>query len=267
MGGGGTDEMGAHLSSVSIPLPAPVDRRVRFGPFPSVGDALRFVAYGAVGAVLIPAFGPLLWLPVLGVGFLLTVVQVGGRSLDRVVAARLAAWERALRPVEATMSSTAHDARAGIVGIAPGAEATVLRCRGRPIAFLPPEELRRIFEQYREILRSIEGGIVVVAVGVPIHPEPWVPRAPPVGREDVAAQVAYVEMLRLLLRRRTERRIYVLSWGRRSDAAGREELGRRTEALRDRLATLGVRPERLEGASLAAAVRRFGWNEASQEPP
>lgn len=244
-----------------VGLRTAAERRLRFGPFPSVGDAMRFVAYAAVGALVIPWFGALAWLPILGVGFVLAVWQPGGVALDRRLYLRVTWWERALQPSEVPVTSRGRSVHGGVARVPPGYLVTVLKCGGRPIAFLPPQELYQKFRQYRELLRSLDGGIVLVGVGLPIDGRPWDPQEPPLAAADTPARAGYSEMVRVLCRHRQSRRVYALQWAAEAAAGAATHLEERTGALAEHLEGLGVSPVRLEGASLGAALTRFGWDE------
>lgn len=249
-----------------IPLPERIDRTMRFGPFPSVRNALRFVAYSVVGAVLVPWIGLWAWLPVVGVAFLLTVWQVDGVALDERIAGYVRWSVRSHR--EDPMSRRAAPAHTGdSIRLASGMRVAILRCAGAPVAFLPPEELVRRFREYRDLLRTCDGGIVFASVGTPIDARPWMPPAP-TGTEsgDAAARSAYGEMVRLLCARRRRRRVYVLLWDASARSRGSSRLEDRVQALRQRLAALGAEPERLRDGSLATALRHFGWTEGRGAP-
>ena len=245
----------------------PLGRRMRFGPFPAARDALKFAVYAAVGALVIPLLGAIAWLPLLGVAFLLCAWAPGGIPLDRTVFLVVARWFRALEPAEALMGRRARSVSEGRVRIDPGRTATVLRCRGHPLAFLPPEELRRRFGLCRHLLRGVDGGLAISAVGVPIAPAAFRPIASPSASGEREAARAYAEMIDLLCRRRSRRRIYLLQWTRDASVDARDDLERRTHELAGRLAALGLEPERLTGGALAASMRRFGWNEGEGGDP
>ena len=245
----------------------PVGRRMRFGPFPSARDAIKFVVYAALGALVIPLLGTIAWLPLLGIAFLLSAWTPGGVPLDRTIVRLVARWFRALEPAEALMGRRARSVTDGRVRIDPGRTATVLRCSGHPLAFLPPEELQRRFGLYRDLLRSVEGGLAISAVGGPIDPAPFRPTTSPVASDEREASRAYAEMIGQLCRQRSRRRIYLLQWTRDASLDSRDDLERRTRELSQRLATLGLAPERLRGSALAASMRRFGWNEGEGGGP
>src|SRR5208282_2604654 len=63
-----------------VVLPERVDRRVRLGPFPSAKDAVKFASYAAAGAVLAPFATPFAWVPVLALGFVVSVWHPDGEA-------------------------------------------------------------------------------------------------------------------------------------------------------------------------------------------
>jgi|GEM_PF-732303 hypothetical protein len=251
----------AEIRPDRIPLPERIDRRMRFGPFPSVRDALRFVAYAAVGALVIPWAGAWAWLPVLGVAFLLTVWHPDGTALDERIAAYVRWSWRAHREVGTV---TAPGSRANLgdtIRLASGVRVAILKCGGSPVAFLPPEELLRRFREYRDLLRASDGGVVLASVGTPIDARPWLPSEAGPDRPDGPARSAYAEMVRLLCTRRRHRRVYVLLWELAVRSGGTSRLNDRAHALRQRLSGLGSDPVRLRDRPLTAALRHFGWGD------
>jgi len=244
-----------------IPLPERIDRRMRFGPFPTVRDALRFVAYAAVGALVIPWAGTWAWLPVVGAAFLLTVWHPEGTAVDERIAAYVRWALRAHREIGPVSGASKRSESGDTVLLASGVRVAVLKCAGSPVAFLPPDELLHRFRQYRDLLRGSEGGVVLASVGTPIDAAPWVPSRAEGDRPDTAARSAYAEMVRLLCSRRRRRRVYVLLWEHPVRTGGIPRLGDRVQAMRQGLATLGAEPTRLRDRSLAAALRHFGWSE------
>lgn len=248
-----------------VPLPERIDRRMRFGPFPTVRDALRCVAYAAVGALVIPWAGTWAWLPVVGVSFLVTAWHPDGTAVDERIAANVR-W--ALRTHREVRVVSGPSARAGVgdtVRLVSGIRVAVLRCAGSPVAFLPPEELLRRFREYRDLLRGSEGGIVLAAVGTPIDARPWLPSSLEGDRPDTAARGAYSEMVQLLCTRRRRRRVYVLVWESTVRSMGVSQLSDRIQALRRGLSSLGAEPTLLRDRALTAALRHFGWAEARAE--
>lgn len=244
-----------------IPLPERIDRRMRFGPFPTVRDALRFVAYAAVGALVIPWIGPWAWLPVVGGAFLLTVWHPEGTAVDQRFAAYVRWAVRTHREVDEVRRTSARVEPGDTVRLASGVRVAVLKCAGSPVAFLPPDELLRRFRAYRDLLRGSEGGIVLASVGTPIDARPWLPTRGEAGRPDAPARAAYAEMVQLLCAGRRRRRVYVLLWEPAARLGGASRLGDRVRAIRQGLATLGAEPVRLRDRALTAALRHFGWIE------
>lgn len=242
-----------------IPLPERIDRRMRFGPFPSVRDALRFVAYSAAGALVIPWVGAWAWLPLVGAAFLLTVWHPDGSALDERIATYLRWASRAHREEGAMSDAPSVDRRGDTVRLASGVRVAIVRCGGSPAAFLPAEELVRRFHAYRDLLRAAGGGIALASTGTPIDARPWIPAAVGAGRGDRAARDAYAQMVELLCSRRHRRRVYALLWQMGSDPATPARLDERANALHQRLEALGAAPERLRDRSLREAVRHFGW--------
>ncbi|NNN17408.1 MAG: hypothetical protein HKL79_03500 [Thermoplasmata archaeon] len=252
----------AEIRPERIPLPERIDRRMRFGPFPSVRDAFRCVAYAALGALVIPWAGTWTWLPIVGGAFLVTVWHPEGTALDERIAAYVRWRMRTHRTVDAMNGASIRAELGDTVRLASDVRVAVLRCAGSPVAFLPPEELLRRFRGYRDLLRGSEGGIVLASVGTPIDARPWLPPSSEGDRPDGAARAAYSEMVQLLCSRRRRRRVYVLLWEHAVRADGAPQLRDRVEAMRRGLATLGAEPARLRDRSLAAALRHFGWGEA-----
>ena len=257
--------MGAGATFPDVALPVAIGRRMRLGPFPSARDALRFLAYATAGAVVIPFFGAIAWLPFLGAGFLLTVVPIDGTPLDLELARRVSHWHRSTIPIESPMTPIRRS-RGAVVEVGTGAEVAVLRCRGKPIAFLPPEQLRQRFDAFRELLRSTDGGIVLATAGVPVDPTPFRPTIPHGEDGETRAARAYSEMVGLLCRRRSQRRIYVLQWDATALTGGTSRLEHRLGELAARLGHLGVEPERLAGRELTGALHRFGFANATRGP-
>ncbi len=244
-----------------IPLPERIDRRMRFGPFPSVRDALRCVAYAAVGALVIPWAGAWMWLPIVAVAFLVTVWHPEGMAVDERITAYVRWMLRTHREVDAVSGPSARAELGDTVRLASGVRVAVLKCAGSPVAFLPPEELLRRFRGYRDLLRRSEGGIVLASVGTPIDARPWLPSSTEGDPPDAAARAAYSEMVQLLCSRRRRRRVYVLLWEHACRTDGASRLGDRAQPMRQGLATLGAEPARLRDRSLTAALRHFGWGE------
>lgn len=254
--------MSAELAAPTVPLRSPAERKLRFGPFPSMGDAMRFAGYAAAGSLVIPWLGAVAWLPFVAIGFVLVVWQPGGTSLDARLVARARAWERAFRPREAGVSRRGTGAHGAFARLESGGIASVLKCPGRPIAFLPPRELEARFQRYRALLRALPGSVVIVGTGVPVDPKSWLPPEGGEGaRDDLEARKGYGEMVALLCRRRRLRRVYLLQGVPAGTGNGAALLSERTTALETQLQALDLAPVRLEGTALTAALARFGFGE------
>lgn len=243
-----------------IPLPAPVDRRTRMGPFPSARAALRFLGFAAVGALLATQLGPVAWLPVLGGGFLLTSASGDREPLDERLS-DFVRWELRRRAGPRARRRPARVPDGARVVRVPGDRlVAVVRAGGVPVAFLPPGEARRLFDEYRDLLRSLSDGLVVRAGSVPLASAPFAlpPRRPPPQPDD-AARAGYAEMVQLLCRRRRRREVDLVVW-RHDTRPARDALDLVATRLVTQLAGLGVEARRLNGDLLAEAVLRFGWS-------
>ncbi|MCI4356278.1 MAG: hypothetical protein L3K18_03925 [Thermoplasmata archaeon] len=240
--------------SVSIPLPRPVDRRLHLGPFPSARDALKFAGYACAGLVAVPLAGPAAVVPFAGLGFLLAVYRRDGRALDDRVAGYLAwRWRRRLRH---RPSGDAGSTSAGATALVGGGRvAAVVRAGGVPVAFLPPDDARSLFEGTRRWLDALDGGVYLVADATPFRAAPFRPKAA-AGPADRAARDGYDEVVRLLLRRRRARRVAVVLW-EPADPAGVARLEGRVQATSEALRGLGLATERLRGAELRSDLARL----------
>jgi hypothetical protein len=241
-----------------VTIPERLDRRMRLGPFPSGRDALKFVTYAAGSAVLLPFGGATLWLPTVGVAFLLSVWRPDGEPLDRRVLA-VARWKwRTLRGAAGPMTPVGLKASAALLRLPDGRHAGVLRTAGVPLAYLPPAELARRFERFRELLRALEGGLQLRATLAPIHARSFLPDGPDPTPAEQRAREGYAELVTLIARRRSVRQVYLVraTAGPGAEAAHRleAELGR----LAERLAGLGLAPLRLRDRALRDGAQRIG---------
>ncbi len=248
-----------------VAVPERLDRRLRLGPFPSGREALGFVTGAAIGGILALVAGPWAGVPVVLLASALTMARPGHEPLHerlgpllRWTGRRLARGNRVTGPERASPTR-----RRSTVRLEDGRLAGIVRTGGVPLAYLPPDELARTFEQYRELLRSLDGSLAIVATSAPIFANALAPAEPaPVGTERKARD-GYAELVGLLARRRSVRRVYVAV---AVEGAGPEDHGRLESsiaALRDRLAGLGLRPERLRDRALEDASRKMGLGERS----
>jgi hypothetical protein len=251
--------MSAPADWTPIALPAPVDRRVRLGPFPNPHAALRFVVFAAAGAVVAAAAGPVAWLPFLGGGFVLTAGRTDGKTLDERVGDYVRwRWRRHGDPPRRPRPPlpAADGSVARLLG---GRLVAVVEAGGVPVQFLPPAEARALFEGYRDLLGSLEDGVVERIGSEPIPSAPFDPGPGPAGLPDARARAGYAEMVRLLCRRRRRRTVDLVVWSAGTDRRPPSDLDGRVAALEARLGALGLAPRRLRGSGLVRALDRLGW--------
>jgi len=243
-----------------IGLPERIDRRMRLGPFASSRDALKFVTYAATGALLVPFASPWVWLPVVVGGFALSVWRPDGQAIDEKAFTFLA-WKlrRCVPRASGGRMTGTPLVRQGLLQLSSGGFVAVLRTGGTPVAYLPPDELARRFERYRELLRSLDSGFVWLAATVPIRSQAVRPGPSSGGSEERTASFGYTELVTLLCRRRLLRRIYFVLGERDAAPDAISRLEGRVAHLIEGLGTLGLRPVRLRDRSLGEAARRFGW--------
>ena len=243
----------------TVCFPERLDRTLRLGPFPSGRDALRFITYAAAGACLAPFVPTPLWLGVVLLGFASSVWRPGGETIETRVL-RFAVWE-----VRRIRRGHPMNARAGN-GSAPRAHLTldsgvhvaVVRARGLPLAYLPSAELARRFDTFRDIVRGLESGFLLCATLATIHPRPFVPGEPvPTGVER-EARAGYRELVELIARGRSVRRVFVAVGCADPGVEGIGRLEATVVTLLDRLGALGLQPVRLRDRALGEAARRMG---------
>ncbi len=249
-----------------VHLPERVDRRARLGPFPSARDAAKFLCYAAAGALLSPWVGPFLWLPVVGVGFAVSVWRPDGRAADER-ALRYVRWKLRSHSPEGFMTGRPVPViRRGFVQLGPGIYAAVIRSAGCPIAYLPPADLETKFSQFREILRTVPGQFAFLSTTAAIRAASWRPGLEVPARADEEARRGYAELTGLLCRRRRVRRVYVAI---RNSEPGPDALARLDDvagSLIERLRGVGLDPVRLENRGLDEAAARFGWGLGEVRP-
>jgi hypothetical protein len=242
-----------------VAVPGRLDRRLRLGPFPSGRDAIKFLVYAAVGAVFAPTPYPFLAAPFIAAGLLVTLYRPDGQPID----ARLAVLGRYLarrsRPGGAVKPSRAPRVPADSLRLHDGRHVAVIRTGGVPLDFLPPDELARRFDLYRELLRSVGREVKILATSAPIHAAsivPWTEDPPPAEREALRG---YRELVVLLARRRAVRQVYLGVVSPTARAGAGAELAVTVAGLAERLSALGLRPEVLRGSKLRAAAARLSW--------
>jgi hypothetical protein len=242
-----------------VVLPEPVDRRVRFGPFPSARDALKFATYAAAGAALAPLVSPFAWIPVLALGFAVSVWRPGGDALDERTARWVLFYLRHSTGRSLMRRTTTTAAHGPVLLLAGGGPVAVIRSSGTPLAYRPPAELAALYDRFREVLRATEGPIYLHATSVPIRPRPVRPRPGACGSPESAARDGYSELVMALCGRRCTRRVDLALAADRRGPEGEWRLIERAEALAAQLAGLGLSPVLLTDRRLAEAVRGFDW--------
>jgi hypothetical protein len=250
-----TDETGPPV----VAVPERIDRRMRLGPFPSARDALKFLTYAAVGALLAPFVSPWVWLPVVLGGFALSVWRPEGQSIEER-AASFVAWKIRSSLTNGTGASVTAPPiiRQGLLELAPHHYVAVVRTGGTPVAYLPPDQLAARFETYRDLLRSLDGSFAFLATTAPIRSQAVRPSSETPG-EMRAAAAGYTELVTLICRRRHLRRVYFVLATADPDPDAIARLEGRVATLIDTLVRFGLRPTRLRDRSLFEAAHRFGW--------
>jgi hypothetical protein len=243
-----------------IGLPERLDRRMRLGPFPSSRDALKFVTYAAAGALLSPITSPWLWLPIVLVGFTVSVWRPDGQALDERLLV-LARWKlRSVNRIASMKKTGSHPlVREGLLEISPHRYVAVIRTGGAPIAYLPPDQLLRRFQLFRDAIRSTNDSFVMLSMAVPIRSEAVRPSTDLGAGPEERACSGYSELATLLCRRRLLRRVYVVLGTLQGTPDSITGLEGRVGSLMERLNSLDLRPIRLRDQGLAEAARQFGW--------
>lgn len=243
-------------AAVVVPLPQPTGRRLRLGPFPSTREALKFVTYAAVGGVVAGLVNPLAWLPFVGGGFVLATYQPEGRSLDGR-AADYVRWRWRCHGGGPTPPRAR--VRGPFTRTSDGRMLAVLAAGGAPVAFLPAEDARRRFDQYRQLLRSLSDR-VFLRVGVePLLDGPFRGRGGRPSDPDAGARAGYVELVRAVCRRRFVRRVDVILFAPSAGPTDLSRLESEVQTVRQSLEEMGVPSRRLRGSELARAVERAGY--------
>jgi hypothetical protein len=243
-----------------IGLPERLDRRMRLGPFPSSRDALKFITYAATAALLAPFASPWVWLPVVLAGFAVSVWRPDGRAVDERILA-FAVWKTRSMGVRRTVESPVPYplVRQGLLQLASHRYVAIVRTGGTPMAYLPPDELARRFELYRELIRSTSDSFSLLSTAVPIRSQAVRPATHSGTGREAQARSGYSELVHLLCRRRLLRRVYFVLGTLEGDTNAIGRLEGRVANLIERLTSLGLRPTRLRDRALAEAAHRLGW--------
>lgn len=241
-----------------VALPERLDRKLRFGPFASGRDALKFVSYVAAGALLVPFLGEGAWIPFVLAGLAVTLWRPDGDAIDERLV-RFARWKvRGAGPGGSVKPSRPGRTGRRSTARLPGAFVGILRTGGLPLAYLPPAELRRRFESYRDLLRAFDGTFVLLVTRAPIHPVPFLPAEPTPPGPEGAARAGYLELMEVIVRRRHLRQVYLALATSEPGASGVQRLETQIAAMVERLRALGLRPVRLRDRALGEALHRMG---------
>jgi len=247
-----------------VELPERLDRPLRLGPFSSGRDALKFVTYAAVGAFLVPFFGAGAWVPFVAAGLAVSLWRPDGEAIDDRAAQYLRwRWHRLAGAARVTRPGPPRTGRRSIVRL-PSAFAAIVRSGGLPLAYLPPADLARCFEGYRDLLRAFDGSVLLLSTRAPIHAAPFLPAEPAPGGAEGVARQGYRELVEVIVHRRHVRHVYVALATPATGADGIGRLETQVATLLDRLRALGLRPVRLRDRSLDEAARRLGLEEAGE---
>jgi hypothetical protein len=224
------------------------------------------VGYVSVGVLVAVWLQPLAWVPFVAGGFLLSVYQTDGRSLDEFTAGfvrfHLTRHGRSPRP-RAIARRWNSATRARLSG---GPWVAAIGAGGLPVAYLPPEEARALFDGYRGFLRTLEGGLYLRIASEPMSDRPFVVSDRcPVPDSAEAARRGYSELVRLLCRRRRRRVVDLVVWSPSADPVGRVDLERSVRSLCDLLEGLGLAPQRRIGRRLWSTLTQVGWTVEGME--
>lgn len=249
----------APTARLTVALPEPTDRRMRLGPFPSVGQALKFAGYASFGAVAAALAGPAAWLPCLGVGFVAATVQPGGKAPDERALDYLAyQLRRRARPPSSRRGAVPFGAQTVTTPL--GQLVALLAVGGVPIAFLPPAESRRLFDGYRRLLATTDATLYACVGLVPLRDRPFRPtvRIGDRAAADGAARQGYDELVRAVARSRARRRVLLTIAVPGPAETARVRLEAATRRLTEALLQLELRVDRLEGEALEREAARLG---------
>ncbi len=250
---------GPNPGAPMVELPERVDRRIRLGPFPTARDALKFVCYAAVGAVLAPFVEPLAWVPVLALGFVVSVWRPDGEAVDERATKWLLFQVRRATRAPVTPGRAPPEAPGSILRLANGRSVTIVRAVGLPLAYRPPADLVVLFDRFRDLLRATEGALIVRSTTVALRAGPVLPGETLGSAGERAAHAGYRELVAVLCRRRRARRVDIALGGAPPGPEGGQRLEDRTRTLLDQLNSLGLHATVLRGRSLAESAREFGW--------
>ena len=238
----------------AIALPERLDRPGRLGPFPSAASALKFLLVSAVGALIALRWGPILWPPFLAVGLIVALHRRDGLTLDEQTYSYLR-WRWRLAHPRASGHGGGPGPSGAYLRLANGRWAGGLEAGGLPLAFRPAEDAAHVFDAYRHLLRSISGPCVFQIGRLPLRAELYRPKVEAETPSERPAQQGYIELVRLLARRRHHRRVRCLLLSDPGPGAtALPRLEREINAFRTMLEALEIPCQPLHGVELARAL-------------
>jgi len=234
----------ANLSA--IPIHHLAYRRLRLGPFGSGRDLVKFLCLAIIGATVAAVTSAVVWLPFLAAGALIAFVRVEGQTLDDFALGYCRFQWRS------SVGSRRVSGASPPIHPSPGSSrgaSTSVRAGGIPIAYLPPEELQRLFEEWRSILAALDRPIGCRMRGEVFSPLPFLPVSASPHDAERAALQSYRELVHLLLRRRYRRVVDLTVWSDPSDRGPRAiDLDTPLDELVGALTRLGIPARRFPAA-------------------
>lgn len=222
----------------AIPVHQLVHRRLRLGPFSSGRDLVMFLFVATVGAVVASLTSAAVWLPFLAIGATVAFVRVEGRSLDDFVLGYCRYHLRSSTGAGRSARAPSPGPRTGTPG---RGSTTTIRTGGIPIAYLPPQELQHLFEEWRSALNSVDYPLGCRMRGERFSAVPFLPEVRGLHGPERIASESYRELVRALLRHRFRRVVDLSTWTDPSERpAASVESSARLDGLMAGLERLGV---------------------------
>ena len=246
-------------SPLVVRFPTPLNARMRIGPFPSLAGALKFLGYCAVGAAVALSIGALFWLPFVGAGLLFSVYPGEDKGLDeRAIDLLRYRWRTASSEPATDRAELGEGG--SVLMVPPGLRVAIVSTRGLPVAFRPPRDARRLFEEFQVVLRAGSPRLFIWMTVEPVPTGDYLADGSiSTGPSERRAVAGYVEMIQRLVRQRFRRVVYIALWEPAFDLAGSSRLTARLTAVSTSLGLLGLEPARVHGNALLRLARRLGW--------
>jgi hypothetical protein len=226
----------------AVPILRLIPRKLRFGPFGSGRDLVKFLCTATVGAAVAAVTSAAVWPIFLGVGILIALPRVEGQTLDDFAVGYCRfRWRSAVGSQSLPKSPGPAPSRSKTPG-----KATASLCSGGiPIAYLPPQEMQRLFEGYRAALGSVDGPVAFRAGGERFSPLPFLPATQSLAAREQAVLDSYRDLVRTLLRNRFRRRVDLTLWNDPAGGSSNEiALKAQLDELWEALGRLGISTRR-----------------------